>query len=72
MESLPCSRLSSAWWCDVCFLKFVNEELVTIKSEVGKDVYNNGKFKKATELFTKMIQKNDFDDFLTLPAYSYI
>ena len=54
------------------FIKLVDEELNAIKVEIGEDVYNNGKFKLATNLFVEMIQKNDFDEFLTLPAYSHI
>ena len=34
--------------------------------------YNNGKFDLAIELFNNMIFNEEFDDFLTLPAYEYI
>ena len=48
------------------------KELNTIKTEIGDSAFNNGKFTLATKLFVDMIQKNDFDEFLTLPAYSHI
>ena len=54
------------------FLKLVNEELEVIKNEIGDDNFDNGKFKLATKLFVEMIQKDDFDEFLTLPAYQHI
>ena len=40
--------------------------------EVGEEKYNSGKFELATKLFSDMIQKDDFDEFLTLPAYQFI
>ena len=50
----------------------LNEELESIKIEIGDDRYNNGKFDLASNLFKDMILKDDFDEFLTLPAYKYI
>ena len=50
----------------------LKEELGSIKNEIGNDRYNNGKFDLAANLFKDMILKDDFDDFLTLPAYKYI
>jgi len=54
------------------FLNFVDEELSIIKKEISKENYNQGKFKLASNLFVKMILKDEFDEFLTLPAYSHI
>ena len=54
------------------FLTILNEELELIKKEVGEEKYNSGKFELATKLFSDMIQKDDFDEFLTLPAYQFI
>jgi len=50
----------------------LKEELGSIKNEIGNDRYNNGKFDLAANLFKDMILKDDFDEFLTLPAYKYI
>ena len=52
--------------------QLVIEECEKIKSEVGEKQYINGAYKKATNLFSKMIQKKEFDEFLTIPAYEYI
>ena len=54
------------------FINFVDEEMVMIKKEISKEVYNQGKFELAKNLFIEMILKDDFDEFLTIPAYSHI
>lgn len=55
-------------WCK----GLVSEELEKIKSYVGEDRYNNGKFTKASELFLELIDTNTFKEFLTTDAYQYI
>jgi malate synthase len=54
------------------FESILIEECEKIKNEIGDDLYINGKFDLAIELFSEMIKKDDFDEFLTLPAYKYI
>jgi len=54
------------------FTNIVSEELEIIKSEITPEIYKKGKFELATDLFVNMIEKNEFDEFLTLPAYEYI
>ncbi len=51
---------------------FVEDECIKIKEEIGEDQFNNGKFELATGLFSTMIKKDEFDEFLTLPAYEFI
>ncbi len=48
------------------------EELIKIRDEVGPDVYDNGKYTEAGELFLEMVTEDEFQDFLTLPAYERI
>ena len=43
-----------------------------IFSLISNEIYKKGKFELATDLFVNMIEKNEFDEFLTLPAYEYI
>jgi len=43
-----------------------------IQFEVGIDQFEQGKFMEASQLFSEMIIKNEFDEFLTIPAYQYI
>jgi len=54
------------------FQLWLKEELDGIQSEVGIDRFEQGKFKEASQLFGEMITKNEFDEFLTIPAYQYI
>ena len=48
------------------------EELDKIREEVGADVYDNGKYAEAGALFLQMVTEDEFQDFLTLPAYERI
>ena len=54
------------------FDEILIEECEKIKKEIGQETYNNGKFNLARSLFSEMIKKDDFDEFLTLPAYVHI
>ena len=51
---------------------WLTEEMNVIKSKVGDNRFKNGKFNDASSLFSEMIQKNDFDEFLTIPAYKQL
>lgn len=44
-------------------------ELEKIRAYVGEEAYANGQFDQATELFDLLISKEEFVEFLTLPAY---
>ncbi len=48
------------------------EELENIREEVGSEVYDNGKYAEAGALFLQMVSEDEFQDFLTLPAYERI
>jgi malate synthase len=52
--------------------KVFQEEMSKIEQEIGEKRFLNGKFDLALKLFKEMIFKEDFDEFLTLPAYQYI
>ena len=54
------------------FQLWLKEELDGIQFEVGIDRFEQGKFMEASQLFSEMITKNEFDEFLTIPAYQYI
>ena len=55
------------------FLNIIFEqEMNEIKKEVGDERFIKGKFDLALKLFKDMIFKEEFDEFLTLPAYQYI
>lgn len=54
------------------FDQIVKEECEKIKNEISETVYDTGKFDLAINLFSDMIKKDIFDEFLTQPAYKYI
>ena len=43
-----------------------------IKDEVGEETFNEGKFHEACDLFINMVNNDNFDEFLTIPAYNKI
>jgi len=55
-----------------CFEQVLADELQTIEEEVGKNRFTAGSFDTAAKLFSEMVRKEELDDFLTLPAYSYL
>jgi malate synthase len=54
------------------YRQFLEEELQAIRSEIGDDRFEGGRFELATKLFNDMITSDDFMEFLTLPAYEYL
>ena len=48
------------------------EELDRIRRAVGAERYARGSFSTAARLFGAMIAQDDFDEFLTLPAYELL
>lgn len=54
------------------YKNLVPQELVKIEQYVGADAYKNGKFTEAVEIFDMLVEKKDFVEFLTLPAYDKI
>jgi malate synthase len=48
------------------------DELKKIRAEYGDARYDTGHFKDATELFMRMSKSEQFDEFLSLPAYELL
>ena len=51
---------------------YLKMKLKNLKSKWEMNCLNLEKFKLAISLFSDMVLKNEFDDFLTLPAYKHI
>jgi malate synthase len=51
---------------------FLTAELAQIKAEYGAARYDGGHFPAATDLFMRMVQSKEFDEFLSLPAYELL
>ena len=47
-------------------------EMERVKGEVGAKAYEGGRFPEAIELFSDMSLAQEFEEFLTLPAYRLI
>ncbi len=54
------------------FERLLAEELIRIHGEIGLTRVAAGVFPTAARLFSQMAQSDDFDEFLTLPAYEYL
>jgi len=52
--------------------KLLGEELAKIRAEYGDALYDGGHFPAATELFMRMVKSEQFDEFLSLPAYELL
>jgi malate synthase len=50
----------------------IAEELDAIRRTVGNQRYASGAYTTAARVFTYMVTKSEFDEFLTLPAYEYL
>jgi len=54
------------------FLKCLGEEMERVKGEIGADNYAHGRFPEAIEIFRDLSTADEFEPFLTLPAYARI
>jgi malate synthase len=52
--------------------KIVKEEMAEIKEEVGENKFEKGNYERAAQMFQDMSIANQFEDFLTIPAYNEI
>ena len=48
--------------------RVITEEMERVRTEVGAEAYDTGRFKEAVELFRRLSLADDFEDFLTVPA----
>jgi malate synthase len=51
------------------FRRVLAEELDRIRAEVGKETFAQGKYDLARTIFDNIVTRDDFVEFLTLPAY---
>ena len=54
------------------FDRLFEEEMESIRQEVGEGRFDGGNYQLAGRLFSEMIRKPAFTEFLTLPAYEYL
>ncbi len=51
------------------FKRCLTQEMARVKTELGADTYDKGRFPEAIALFSELSLAPQFEDFLTLPAY---
>ncbi|MBL8130671.1 MAG: malate synthase A [Anaerolineae bacterium] len=56
----------------VLFGAILEEEMESIREEVGAGRFEGGHYAEAAQLFDEMIRRNEFTEFLTLPAYIHL
>jgi malate synthase len=54
------------------FRRVLAEELDRIRADVGTDAFARGKYALAREVFDDVATRDDFVEFLTLPAYDHL
>ena len=54
------------------YQQFLPEELEKIKTYIGLENYEKGRFAEAVELFNQLVAQEEFVEFLTLPAYELL
>lgn len=54
------------------YTKLFNDEVEKIVTEYGESDIKNTKFELAIELFNKLVTSEQFEEFLTIPAYQYL
>jgi len=54
------------------FVQLVDEEMDRIQKEVGAERFAKGRFPEARDLYVKGSTSEEFDEFLTVPAYAIL
>ena len=49
--------------------RLIDEEVGAIRGTVGDEAFAKGRWEDARSLFTEMALAEDFEEFLTIPAY---
>lgn len=54
------------------FRQYLAEEIEVVKSELGEERFNSGRFTEAAELMEKLTTSDELTNFLTIPGYDYL
>ena len=54
------------------YMEIFDNEVEKLITEVGEENLKNSKFELSIQLFDKLVVTDDFEEFLTLPAYKFI
>lgn len=61
-------RLIDAQLCRI----IVEQELVKTAQQIGVERFGSGRYDDAAALFTRLVESERFEEFLTLPAYDMV
>ncbi len=50
----------------------IDEELMKIREQVGEETFTTGSYEKAATIFNQLVMQDEFEEFLTLPAYKQL
>jgi malate synthase len=50
----------------------LEDEMAKVRQAISPEAYDKGRFPEAVRLFSDMSLAQDFEEFLTLPAYRLI
>jgi malate synthase len=53
-------------------IEVLEQEMQRIHDEVGDEVWEKGRPRETREVFERVTLRDDFPEFLTLPAYEYL
>ncbi len=54
------------------FRQYLAQEIEVVKSELGQERFNSGRFDEAVELMDKLTTSDELTNFLTIPGYDYL
>lgn len=54
------------------FRQYLAEEIEVVKSELGDERFNSGRFEEAAELMERLTTSDELTNFLTVPGYDYL
>ncbi len=54
------------------FRQYLAQEIEVVKSELGQERFNSGRFDEAAELMEKLTTSDELTNFLTIPGYDYL
>jgi len=54
------------------FTQYLNEEIEVVKTELGTERFNSGRFDEAAKLMADLTTSSELTNFLTVPGYNYL
>jgi len=52
--------------------QIIQEELAKIRQTIGEESFHSSKYPLASQIFTELVEKDEFEEFLTLRGYQFL